>query len=791
MIHLGIPFQFAAAIVCSGTLCAAPLAGFHDDSLEAMAQTTTTAIAAGRIPGAVLWLERDGMAWHKALGERAILPSREPISEDTIYDAASLTKVIATTTAVMQLVEKGKVRLDKPVSRYLPEFTGGGKETITVRQLLTHYSGLRPGLSSPEPWTATASALAIACAMPPASLPGLEFRYSDVNFILLGCLVERVAGDTLDTYCTREIFRPLGMKDTGFRRFDPAVEKLPELPDIKRVAPTEQLADGSILRGFVHDPTSRKMGGVAGHAGLFLTAPDLARFCRMLLGGGKLGKTRILKAETVALMTAVQTPDGSARRGLGWDIDSPQSGPRGLHFPIGSYGHTGWTGPSLWLDPFSHTFLILLTNRNHPTGQTSVGELRYQLATLAAESVKNFNFLHVPGALQPIATEVEKRPPPPAKPVLNGIDVLARDGYRQLRGLRIGLITHACGMDRQRRSTIDLLLKAPEVKLVSLFSPEHGLRGELDQAEISDSVDSVSGLPIHSLYGKRRSPTPEQLAGLDALVIDVQDVGCRFYTYISTLTHCLEAAGAAKIRFIVLDRVNPIGSRVEGPVLSEPRSFVGIHEIPLRHGMTLGELALLINAERKFGTQLSVIPCEGGNPVGWFDAAGQPWRNPSPNLRNPTAALLYPGVGMLEFCKVSVGRGTDSPFEVIGAPWLDEIALAASLNRAAPAGVRFSPVRFTPTSSVFANRECQGVRVTVTDREALRSAELGLLLAATLQRMNPKELNLDAALKLLGDRPTLDALRSGKSPAVITALWQVALKDFETRRRPHLLYRRP
>ena len=768
-----------------------PTAVFHEDRLRAIAATTQTAIAAGRTPGAVLWLEHDGTAWHQALGDRALLPAREPLSEDTIYDAASLTKVIATTTAVMQLVEHGKLRLDAPLARYLPEFTGDGKERITLRQLLTHHSGLRPGLSSPNAWTGTASAIEIACAQAPAEPPGQVFRYSDVNFILLGHLVERVSGVLLDDYCKQEIFRPLGMHDTGFRRFDPAVAKLPVPPDVARIAPTEQLADGLILRGIVHDPTSRRMGGVAGHAGMFVTAADLARFSRMLLGGGKLGKTRILRAETVALMTAVQTPTGSARRGLGWDIDSPQAGQRGRYFPLGGFGHTGWTGPSLWLDPFSHTFFIILTNRNHPTETTSVLELRYQLATLAASAVKDFNFLYVPGALPPApASAVAKSPPPPG-PVLNGIDVLERDGFRQLRGLRLGLITNASGSDRHGRATIDLLRQAPGVTLVALFSPEHGLRGELDQKRIADATDAASGLPVYSLFGERCSPTPQQLAGLDALVFDIQDVGCRFYTYVSTLTHCLEAAGANHLRCIVLDRVNPIGARVEGPVLSQPRSFVGIHEIPLRHGMTLGELALMINAERNFGTALTIVPCAGGNPVGWFDETGQPWRNPSPNLRNPSAALLYPGVGLLEHCHLSVGRGTDSPFEVLGAPWVDELALAAALNAAALPGVRFTPVRFTPNASVFAATECRGVRLTVTNRESLRATDLGLLLASTLQRLHPKELNLEAALNLLGDRPTLEALLAGKAPAAISACWQPALQDFDTRRRPHLLYPRP
>lgn len=329
-----------------------------------------------------------------------------------------------------------------------------------------------------------------------------------------------------------------------------------------------------------------------------------------------------------------------------------------------------------------------------------------------------------------------------AAPVLNGIDVLVRDGFAQLDGRRVGLITNASGHDRTRTPTIDLLHRAKNVELAALFGPEHGIRADLDQEKIPDGRDEATGLVIHSLYGERRSPSPEQLAGLDALVFDVQDVGCRFYTYLSTLVLAMEAAAPLGLQVVVLDRVNPIGPLVEGPVLSEPRSFVGIHEIPLRHGMTLGELATLIRAERVPDCKLTVIRCTG-DPLQWFDATAQPWTPPSPNLRTPTQALLYPGVAILEFSKVSVGRGTDTPFEVIGAPWITcDVALAETLNAAGIAGVAFTPVRYTPTSSVFSGELCRGVRFTVTDREAFRSMDLGLLLAITLEsvvtRLMPK-----------------------------------------------------
>lgn len=377
-----------------------------------------------------------------------------------------------------------------------------------------------------------------------------------------------------------------------------------------------------------------------------------------------------------------------------------------------------------------------------------------------------------------------------AEPVLNGIDVLARDGFAELDGQRVGLITNASGHDRARTPTIDLLHRAENVNLVALFGPEHGLRADLDQEKIPDGRDDATGLVIHSLYGERRSPSAEQLAGLDALVFDVQDAGCRFYTYLSTLVLAMEAAVPAGVRVVVLDRVNPIHAHVEGPVLSEPRSFVGIHEVPLRHGMTLGELATLIRAERVPDCDLVVIRCEG-DPLQWFDGTGQPWTPPSPNLRTPTQALLYPGVAILEFCRVSVGRGTDTPFEIIGAPWITcDVALAETLNATGVAGVTFTPVRFTPNSSVFVGELCRGVRFAVTDREAFRSMDLGMALARTLYVENAEALRLGESLRLLGDRPTLDAIRAGRSREEIHAMWRPAIKEFEARRRPHLLYPR-
>ena len=364
---------------------------FFTNKLAELDAAIQQAIAEKRCPGGVLWLERQGVAYHKSYGSRALVPAAEPMTEDTWFDLASLTKVVAATPAVCMLIERGQVELAVPVATYLPEFRGDGKETVTVRHLLTHTSGLRPDIGSTG-WTGATGAVQMACQERLQSTPGSKFVYSDINFFLLGAIVQRVGGKPLDGFLAAEVYGPLQMANTLFR---------PPAGWQDRIAPTE-VVNGLPWRGVVHDPTARQMGGVAGHAGLFSTAADLARYARMLVNLGQLDGVRIFQPETVRFMTSVQTPAAiAARRGLGWDIDSGYSGPRGQFFPLGSYGHTGWTGTSLWIDPFSGTFVIFLSNRNHPTEAGNVGALRRQIGTLAAAAVRDFDFSQVAGALPP------------------------------------------------------------------------------------------------------------------------------------------------------------------------------------------------------------------------------------------------------------------------------------------------------------------------------------------------------------------------------------------------------
>jgi uncharacterized protein YbbC (DUF1343 family)/CubicO group peptidase (beta-lactamase class C family) len=774
--------------------------GFDPAKLAEIDAAINQAIADKRCPGGVLWVEHRDSVYHKAYGNRALVPAVEPMTEDTIFDAASLTKVVACTPAVMLLVERGQVNLDAPVQTYIPEFTGDGKEKVTVRQLMLHISGLRGDIETKTDWHGQQIAIQKACAEKLQSEPGTAFRYSDINFFLLGEIVQRVSHEPLENFVAREIYGPLKMFDTGF---------LPPKSKVKRIAPTE-VVNGTPYRGVVHDPTARHMGGVAGHAGLFFTASDLARYARMLLNEGSLNGVRVFQPETVRLMTSIQTPASiPARRGLGWDIDSGYSGPRGKIFPVGSYGHTGWTGTSLWIDPASQTFVIFLSNRNHPDESGNVGPLRSWLGTLAAEAIAvspapvamapqpQRNRLESPkGEEQRDSLVATQSSCPGASPegsralqtrTLNGIDVLERQQFAPLKGLRVGLITNHTGEDRDRNPTIDLLKNAPGVQLNALFSPEHGIRGAVDE-RVGDSVDEKTGLPVYSLYGKSFKPTPEQLKDLDALVFDIQDIGCRFYTYTATMGMTLEAAGENGKKYFVLDRVNPInGVSIEGPVRLGKESFVGYHGVPLRYGMTIGELARMCNAERNCRADLTIIPVENWRRSQWFDETGLPWTNQSPNMRNLTEAILYPGIGLLESA-VSVGRGTDTPFEVIGAPYIEDRRLADELNRAGLRGVRFVPIQFTPTYSVHKGQLCGGVYIMLTDRDHCDVVDVGLVIAETLHRLYPTNFHPEKISYLLLHPPTMEAVKAGKSLKEIHALWEKDRVEFEKRRARYLIY---
>ena len=760
------------------------------DRIEALVEA---AVSEGALPGAVVLAgDSRGVVYREAFGHRAVAPTPEPMTIDTIFDLASLTKVVATTTAVMILVEEGRLRLNDPVAHHLPGFERHDKGGITIGHLLTHVSGLRPDLDLDEPWVGYDTAISLAFEEMPVAPPGARFLYSDINFFLLGEIVSRLGGMSLDAFVAARVFGPLGMTDTTF---NPA-------PTLKaRIAPTERCTeygwpcDGpgmQMLRGTVHDPTARRMQGIAGHAGLFSTADDLAVFCRMLLSGGVYEGVQILSPLTVSRMTAPSTPTGEPnRRGLGWDLESVYSANRGELFPPLSFGHTGFTGTSLWLDPATGVFVVFLSNRLHPDGDGNVTAVRARVATVVAAAIRGVDAEAVRRLARPVSQgpRIPRTRPAPSS-VMNGIDVLTAEGFERLRGKRVGLVTNHTGRSRSGATTIDLLHEAASVELVALFSPEHGIRGALD-SNVPSSIDPATGLPVHSLYGETRRPSPEQLADLDTIVIDLQDIGARFYTYATTMAYVMEEAARADVEVVVLDRPNPIdGVHVEGPMLDEgAESFTAYFRMPIRHGVTLGELARLFNVEAEIDASLSVIAMQGWRRESWFDETGLTWIDPSPNMRSLTQATLYPGIGAIETTNVSVGRGTDTPFEQIGAPWIDGVRLAAALNARAIPGIRFYPVTFTPAASRFAGEACEGVRMLVVDRLALRPVRVGMEIASALTRLYPAAFEIERASRLLRSVDTLRRIRLGEDPASIARTWTSDESAWRKLRAPYLLYR--
>ena len=761
----------------------------REERLIPIGEIVEEAIRAGKTPGAAVLIGHRGrIVYRQAFGDRALEPNRLPMLIDTIFDLSSLTKVIATAPAVMQLVEKGKIRLQEPVASYWPEFKAHGKDLITVHQLLTHYSGLREGLGLQPKWSGYASALGKIAAEKPASVPGTQFLYSDLNFIVLGELVSRVSGQPLDVYCAENLYAPLGMKDTGFRPPESRHSRLAHTQYKKRETAKKIWAE-------VHDMTAFLMGGVAGHAGLFSTVDDLAIFAQTFLDGGAAKGARILSPLSVQKMTTPQNPPNkTVLRGLGWDIDSPIFSIRGELLPVGSYGHAGFTGTSIWIDPVSQTFIILLTNRVHPGGQGDVVSLRSQIATCVAAALSPGAAAQILSSGRSLTGHHELQKSFTGQGLRNGrvqtgIDVLSANQFAPLAKKRVGLITNHSGLDSKGRRTIDLFFKSSKVKLVSIFAPEHGPAGLAD-AKIPSSADPATGLPIHSLYGESKRPTEKALADLDALVFDIQDVGARFYTYLTTLGYALESAAEKGKDFYVLDRPNPItGLSVQGPVLdARLRSFAGYFPMPVRYGMTIGEAARMFNAENKIGANLHVVKMQGYQRADWFDETGLMWVNPSPNLRTLAQATLYPGVAMVEGANVSVGRGTGTPFELIGAPWIDSRDLAAYLNKRRVQGVRFVPVQFSPAGHQYENQTCQGVQVVLLDRQALDSPAMGVEIAGALFQLYPKYFQIDKTIHSIGSPEVLKALKEGKDPQWVFLRWQTPLQEFIELRSKYLLY---
>jgi uncharacterized protein YbbC (DUF1343 family)/CubicO group peptidase (beta-lactamase class C family) len=758
-------------------------------SLKPIANIVKKEIRAGRIPGAVVIIgNRDKKLFRQAFGYRSTTPKKLPMNVNTVFDLASLTKVIATTTAVMQLAEDGKLSLEEPVADYWPEFGSNGKDNITVRDLLTHYSGMRPDLPLNDGWSGYKTAVGMIVDEKPLFAPGTRFMYSDINFEILGELVRRISDQPLDIYCAENIFKPLGMKHTFFK---------PAASLKSSIAPTQYRhgRKGEILCGEVHDPAAQRMGGVAGHAGLFSTADDLSLFARMLLDGGEINDVRILKSSTVATMTSPQSPSGKTPlRGLGWDLAAPFASNRDELIREGSYGHKGYTGTFIWIDPVSRSYVIILTNRVYPNGKGDAEPLRKKIVELVSRVSRPLSndqvFARRPALKGTHASaDVKGKEEFSRNRIQTGIDVLEHEDFGPLSGLRVGLITNHTGIDSKGKRSIDLLYKAPNVKLVAIFSPEHGLSCKAKN-KVPSTIDLTTGLPVYSLYGKSKRPTEEMLDGVDALVFDIQSAGVRFYTYITTMGYAMEAAAERGISFYVLDRPNPLnGLSIQGPVMDDDlKSFTGYFPLPVRHGMTVGELAKLFNTENNIGVELHVIKMQGYKRSYWFDETGMQWIDPSPNLHSLREEVLYPGVGLVEGANVSVGRGTETPFEILGAPWVHAKDLANYLNKRKISGVNFKPVSFTPRSNIYKNKKCHGIRIILEDRDSLNAARLGVEIISALNRLYSKHFKPDKTIGLVGSHKILQSIKKGTDPATILSKWQAKLDQFRDIRERYLIY---
>lgn len=898
---IGAAVLLLACFTAHGQTQAAP-------DFSQVSQLINDAIAAHKLPGAVVVIGHNNqVVFHHAYGNRKLAGepgpqgelTAEPMTEGTIFDMASLTKDLATATGVMQLFDAGKIAsFDDPVEKYLPDFNSAHDATrskVTLRMLLTHFSGEPPDVDLRDAWGLAApdhaEGIHRALATPLHGTPGANFVYSDINFILLGALIEKLSGQPEDVYATEHIFNPLGMAHTrylpiakacGEHVVTGAAISLPanahhEGPDgpctgdqwlagqwIESVAPTAHDDElkahpelnpdfDHLLRATVHDPSTRRMGGVAGHAGVFSTAHDVSLFATALLekllhNNGPFP----VKQSTLKLMTQPEEPGrepgdlaaanaaeqrqiaagekspaspllapqypaikGKDIRGYGWDIDTAFSKPRGRIFPIGSFGHTGFTGTTLWMDPASNTYVVLLSNAIHPRGATPISTLRGEVATAAAEalhldkSAEARNLLASNFRNQVECCGLASDP----DLVLTGIDVLESTHFAALNGLHhIAVLTNQNGLDSAGHRTIDILAASGAgAQLTTIFTPEHGLSGTMDQSRVASTTDPATHLPVVSLYGPHDSdkrPSHDQLKDLDAVVIDLQDAGVHFWTYESVLGYFLEAASHEQTDFhhtlsiVVLDRPNPVGGlAAQGPIVDHDlESYVAYTQVPARHGLTFGELARYFVASKHLDAKLTVVEMQHWQRSMFWVDTGLPWVNPSPNLRSAAAAIVYPALGLIEFSNISVGRGTEHPFSFFGAgsteklpAWFKASDVGAALNARKIPGVTFLPVHETIVEDAnhypFHGQTIEAVRVNVTDAVVLDTPELGVEIAAVLQRLYPTQFKLERSLSLIANRATVDAIVRGDDPRAIAATWEPGLAQFKAACAPILMYK--
>lgn len=692
------------------------------------------AVREAKAPGAVACVGGPaGLLFQGATGFREITPLRLPAETSTLYDLASLTKVIATTTAVMLLRDDGALDLDQPANELLPipEFS-----RFTLRNLLTHTAGLAPsGI-----WYREVNTLNEVLQRVAVSgfdwLPGASRHYSDLGFMILGKIVELTARDSLDAFCARRIFTPLGMSRTMFNP-----------PEALRAecAATERCPwRGRVLIGEVHDENASAIGGVSGHAGLFAPASDIALFCQALLGH------KLLKASTIEEMTRLGQLPSYPWQGLGWKIDPWSDGSEGFLLSRKAFGHTGWTGTSLWMDQASGLFCILLSNTPHPN---RAARQNRTLRTLFHEAVCAKHY--------PKSTNVH-----------TGLDRIVWDGFDVLKGKRVAVLTHHAATDQLGRPLLDVLALESQIQVRRIYSPEHGLRGS---AEAGASVASERGaVPLISLYGDRKRPSLDELREIDLFVADLQDVGARYYTYAATLKECMAACADAGVPMLVLDRPNPVGGAIiEGPIAENVGALVCSAAVPVRHGLTLGELALFFLQTTFKGAKLQVAisPMDNWWRDQQFNETSLPWKAPSPNIPSPEIALLYTGMCLFEGTNLNEGRGTDEAFHLTGAPWLVPEDVIAAIGSEDIPGCTLDAVTYTPrsipgkaSSPRFEGQACRGIWISVTDQDTLRPFSVALHLLRAIMRRHPEQFEFSSFFDTLAGGPALRTLLVSDTP---------------------------
>ena len=708
------------------------------------------AVFEARAPGAVALVGNHTQTlFHEAFGMRQLRPKLLPTHKDTPYDLASLTKVVATTTAVVLLRDRGKLNLDQAISDHVPI---GGLDRFTIRHCLTHTAGLVAGKPYYKEVNSINEMIEHYAERDLESSPGARRLYSDVGFMLLGKVVEMAAQEPLDQFCAREIFNPLGMAHTMFNP--------PEAWAASCAATEDCRWRRRVMIGAVHDENAYAVGGTAGHAGLFATAADLALFCRAFLRG------ELLCKKSVEEMARLGQVASFPWQGLGWNLDPWSSGNDGFLPARTAIGHTGWTGGSIWMDLDSGLFVILLSNTCHPSRRSrNNGAFR----RVFHEAVAREFFPHQSNTH-------------------TGLDRLVWSGFRPVQNKRIALLTNHAAVDQLGRSILDVLALEPSVKIHAIYSPEHGFRG---QAEAGETVPSeLESPPIISLYGGRKRPTRNELAEISLFVVDLQDVGSRYYTYIATMLECLRACADAHTPVLVLDRPNPVGGEIiEGPVATRTDHEVCCAAIPVRHGMTIGELALVfskgIAAEKHLEVRVSEL--DNWLPAHLFDQCALPWVPPSPNIPTAQTALLYVGMCLFEGTNLNEGRGTDRPFHVVGAPWLDARSVIAEIAAEDHEGCSLRAIMYIPrpipgkaAHPTHSKKLCRGIRVTIERPAQVRAFRLALALLCAIRRKHPDEFRWQDSFDVLAGTPEVRAaIERGDTAAEIVRGFAPALEAFD------------